>query len=212
MRLIGMLDSPFVRRTAISFEYLGVPFEHESVSVFSTFAKFKGINPVVKAPTLVCDDGEVLMESSLILQFVEMAHAKTGALWSRDPLQLQHETRAVGLALAACEKAAQYLYERNLRPADLQYAAWLERVEGQLLAACAGLEAQFQEHPQLVKAGFSQAIIASAVAWQFVQSLLAELVPASKHPKLVALSARMEQTPEFLKYPPVGPGVPGLSR
>lgn len=212
MRLIGMLDSPFVRRTAISFEYLGVPFEHEAVSVFSTFAKFKGINPVVKAPTLVCDDGEVLMESSLILQYVEMAHGKTGALWSRDPLQLQHEIRAVGLALAACEKAAQYLYERNLRPADLQYAAWLERVEGQLLAACAGLEAQFQEHPQLAKAGFSQAIIASAVAWQFVQSLLADLVPASKHPKLTALSARMEQTPEFLKYPPVGPGVPGLSR
>lgn len=210
MRLIGMLDSPFVRRTAISFEYLGIPFEHEALSVFSTFAQFKGINPVVKAPTLVCDDGEVLMESSLILQFVERAYGKTGALWSRDSLQLQHEIRAVGLALAACEKAAQYLYERNLRPADLQYAAWLARVEGQLLAACAGLEAQFQQHPELANAAISQAIIASAVAWQFVQSLLADLVPAGKHPQLNALSARMEQTPEFRKYPPLGPGVPSL--
>lgn len=212
MRLIGMLDSPFVRRTAISLEFLHIPFEHEALSVFSTFAKFQGINPVVKAPTLVCDDGEVLMESSLILQFVEAAHGKAGALWSREPLQLQHEVRAVGLALAACEKAAQYLYERNLRPADLQYAAWLERVEGQLLAACAGLEAQFQQYPRLAQGGPSQAIIASAVAWQFVQSLLAALVPAGKHPNLVALSTRMEQTPEFRKYPPLGPGVPGLSR
>ena len=58
MRLIGMLDSPFVRRVAIAFEYLGIPFEHESVSVFSAFSTFKGINPVVKAPTLICDDGK----------------------------------------------------------------------------------------------------------------------------------------------------------
>ena len=66
MRLIGMLDSPYVRRVAIALESLQVPFAHEAVSVFSTFDKFQGINPVVKAPTLVCDDGEILMDSSLI--------------------------------------------------------------------------------------------------------------------------------------------------
>jgi glutathione S-transferase len=210
MRLIGMLDSPYVRRVAIAFEYLGVPFTHEAVSVFSTFARFKGINPVVKAPTLVCDDGEVLMDSSLILQFVEAAHGKSGVLWSRDPQLLQHEMRAVGLALAACEKAAQYIYERNLRPAEFQYEAWLARVKDQLLAACAGLEAQFVEHPALLDAAQSQATIAAAIAWQFIQSMLAQLVPAADHPQLVALSARMEQRPEFRKYPPDGPGVPGL--
>ena len=37
MQLIGMLDSPYVRRTAISLRLLGVPFEHRSISVFSTF-------------------------------------------------------------------------------------------------------------------------------------------------------------------------------
>jgi glutathione S-transferase len=53
MRLIGMFDSPYVRRTAISLECLGVAFAHEAVSVFSTFEQFRAINPVVKAPTLV---------------------------------------------------------------------------------------------------------------------------------------------------------------
>ena len=65
MRLIGMLDSPYVRRVAISLDLLGIAFQHESISVFSTFEKFSAINPVVKAPTFVCDDGEVLMDSSL---------------------------------------------------------------------------------------------------------------------------------------------------
>ncbi len=65
MQLIGMLDSPYVRRVAISLEILGVPFKHEAVSVFNTFEQFRSINPVVKAPTLVCEDGEILMDSSL---------------------------------------------------------------------------------------------------------------------------------------------------
>ena len=212
MRLIGMLDSPYVRRVAVSLEFLGIPFEHESVSVFSTYTQFRGINPVVKAPTLVCDDGEVLMDSSLILQFIEAAHGKAGMLWSHDPLTLQHQMRAVGLALAACEKAAQYIYERNLRPVEFQYDPWLARVQQQLHAACAGLEAQFQEHPVLLEAAYSQAIIASAVAWQFIQAMLGDLVPAREHPRLAALSARMEATPEFHKYPPLGPGVAGLAQ
>ena len=59
MRLIGMLDSPFVRRVAITLHQLGVEFTHEPVSVFSTFAQFQAINPVVKAPSAVLDDGTV---------------------------------------------------------------------------------------------------------------------------------------------------------
>src|SRR6476660_3940688 len=99
MRLIGMLDSPYVRRVAISLEMLGVPFKHEAVSVFAASLQFKSINPVVKAPSLVCDDGEVLMDSSLILQFIETTCGQT--LWSQNKPEFQREIRAVSLALAA---------------------------------------------------------------------------------------------------------------
>ncbi len=208
MRLIGMLDSPYVRRVAISLEYLGVAFDHESVSVFSTFEKFQGINPVVKAPTLVCGDGEVLMDSSLILQFVEAAKAKGKSLWSRDPAELQHEFRAVSVALAACEKSVQIVYERNLRPAPAQYEPWVARVTGQLLAAYAGLEREVGQRQAGFAVAGNQASITAAVAWKFTQSMLAAIVPASRYPALVGLSARMEQTPEFRKYPSDGPGVP----
>ena len=207
MRLIGMLDSPFVRRVAISLDFLGVPFEHEAVSVFSTFEKFRSINPVVKAPSLVCDDGEALMDSSLILEFVEATKTSGDSLWSQSLWEMQHEMRAVGLALAACEKSAQIIYERNLRPASAQYEPWMERVRGQLLAAYAGLEQQVQIRQSAFPAPRSQASITAAIAWQFTQSMLAAIVPAESHPGLVALSVRMESTPEFLKYPPVGPGV-----
>ena len=71
MLLVGMLDSPYVRRVAIAGTILGVPFEHRSVSVFRHMDRFREINPLVKAPSLVADDGTVLMESQLILQHLE---------------------------------------------------------------------------------------------------------------------------------------------
>jgi glutathione S-transferase len=207
MRLIGMLDSPYVRRVAISLEYLGVPFRHESVSVFSTFERFRSINPVVKAPTLVCDDGELLMDSSLILQYIEATRPGIESLWPKDPLEYQHDMRAVALALAACEKSVQIVYERNLRPAAAQHEPWVERVTGQVLAAYSALEQEVQRRSQAFQRPRSQAAITTAVAWQFTQSMIAAVVPASSHPELVRLSKQMEQTPQFLKYPPDGPGV-----
>ena len=207
MRLIGMLDSPFVRRVAISLEFLEIPFEHEAVSVLTTFEKFQSINPVVKAPTLICDNGEVLMDSTLILQFIEATQTAGRSLWSSDPAAMQQEIRAVGLALAACEKNVQIIYERNLRPPATQYEPWLDRVKSQMLAAYAGLEQQVQERSGVFREARSQAAITAAVAWGFTQSMLGAVVPAARYPGLVALAERMEATPEFQKYPPIGPGV-----
>ncbi len=51
MRLIGMLDSPYVRRVAISLKLMGFDFELSQLSVFRNFDEFKAISPVVKAPT-----------------------------------------------------------------------------------------------------------------------------------------------------------------
>ncbi|HTR00345.1 MAG TPA: glutathione S-transferase [Candidatus Acidoferrum sp.] len=207
MRLIGMLDSPYVRRVAICLDALSVEFTHESVSVFNHFDHFRTINPVVKAPSFVCDDGTVLMDSSLILQYAEAALSDDRTLWSGETIQLEHQYRAVGLALAACEKSAQAIYETNLRPSEKQHQPWLARVHGQLLAAYAGLEQELQQRPQLFNGALNHASIAAAIAWQFTQSVLAPVVKASAHPGLVALSARLEQHPAFLRWPPTGPGV-----
>ena len=147
MQLIGMLDSPYVRRAAISLRLLGLPFEHRPISVFRQFDEFAAINPVVKAPTLVCDDGEVLMDSGLILEYAERLAAPRASLVPKGVREAQHDLRVTGLALAACEKAVQIVYETTLRPAEKQYAWWLERVRGQLGAALAALEAELVRTP-----------------------------------------------------------------
>lgn len=105
MKLVGMLDSPYVRRVAVSLELYGVDFVHEPLSVFSTYAEFAQINPVVKAPSLVLDDGTMLMDSSLILDYLEALAPADKKLLPQQPAARARDLQLLGLALAACEKA-----------------------------------------------------------------------------------------------------------
>ncbi len=202
MQLIGMLDSPYVRRVAISLQLLDLPFEHRSISVFRTFDEFHTINPVVKAPTLVCDDGTVLMDSTLILDYAESLAAPGKSLMPSGLAERRHALRRVGLALAACEKSVQIIYERNLRPPEKQHQPWVARVTGQLLAAYGALETEFARAPLPAADGvMDQAGISTAVAWHFSQMTLPEVVLAADFPALQRYSAAAEQLPEFIAAP-----------
>lgn len=208
MKLIGMLDSPYVRRTAISLQYMGISFEHQPLSVFNNFAEFQTINPVVKAPTLVFDSGEVLMDSTIILHYAESAVPASRRLMPASGEDFRLALQIIGFALAACEKAVQCVYEKNLRPLEKQHQPWIDRVNLQLKAACEGLEAKLiASEFEVAPAVLTQPFITSAVAWQFIQSMLPDIIPAPEFPRLQALSTHAETLPEFLAFPPVGPGV-----
>jgi glutathione S-transferase len=203
MQLIGMLDSPYVRRVAISLRLLGLPFEHRSISVFRGFDAFAAINPVVKAPSLVCDDGTVLMDSTLILQYAQALAASGRSLVPSELGALQHEMRLLGLVLAACEKSVQIVYERSLRPAEKQHEPWLDRVRGQLAAACRELEAEVAARPlAATSATISQAGTTVAVVWQFMRAMVPAIVGEAAHPALARHGAAAEALPEFRAYPP----------
>lgn len=201
MQLIGMLDSPYVRRVAISLQLLELRFEHRALSVFSTFDEFQRINPLVKAPTLICDDGTVLIDSGLILDYAETLAAPRSLM----PSALAPRTQAlrrIGLALAACEKSVQVVYEHNLRPREKLHQPWLERVTGQLHAALQALQDEWEGRvPELSEANIDQAAVSTAVAWQFAVQMLPELIDPARYPALVELSTRAERLAPFRAAP-----------
>jgi hypothetical protein len=100
MKLIGTLDSPYVRRVAISLNYYGIHFKHEPMSVFSNLERFKSINPVLKAPTLVLDDQTILLDSSLILDYFETEQQNKRKLMPETRQERSRSLRQIGLALA----------------------------------------------------------------------------------------------------------------
>ena len=196
MKLIGMLDSPYVRRVAITLDLLGLPFDHEALSVFRNYDAFGAINPAVKAPTLVLDDGTILMDSSLIIEYADALAGRS--LLPAAPAARAQALRALGPALAACEKTAQIVYEYKLRPPEKQHQPWLDRVQEQLFAALRLLEA---ETAAFDAGALDQAGITAAVAWSFIQLMIPQIVARDYFPRLAAWSARAETLPVFRRYP-----------
>ncbi|KJV27384.1 hypothetical protein VI06_14795 [Aquitalea magnusonii] len=199
MQLIGMLDSPYVRRVAISMRLMGIPFTHRAVSVFRHLAEFQSINPVVKAPTLMLDDGNTLMDSSLILDYLDTLYPERSLMPKTLP-QRQHCLYLLGLALAAMEKSVQLIYEQQLRPEDKRHLPWQERVASQLTAAYSALEQAMAKLPPDIN-NMDQAGISIAVAWRFSRELLPQQLDWMDFPLLQQWSTQAEALPAFVATP-----------
>ena len=71
MILVGNYDSPFVRRVAIALNHYGFPFERKVISVFKDFQAMLDINPLGKVPALETDDGKTIVDSRIIIDYLE---------------------------------------------------------------------------------------------------------------------------------------------
>ncbi|MGC0956998.1 glutathione S-transferase [Pantoea agglomerans] len=198
MILIGMLDSPYVRRVAIYMKVLGIQFEHRPLSVFGDFDALTKINPAVKVPTLITDDNQVLIDSTLIIYYLEKYCGHSPAPTSASGVEEFRDLHLIGFALAACEKAVQIVYEQRLRPEEKQHQPWVDRVTQQLHGAWQTLENGLREsHPDML----SVAGISIAVAWSFTELMLPDTVSRALYPELAGFTLLAEQRPEFLATP-----------
>jgi len=71
MILVGQYDSPYVRRVAVSLRVLGFAYEHDTRSVFGDFDSMRQTNPLGHIPSLVLGDGEVVIDSNAILDWLD---------------------------------------------------------------------------------------------------------------------------------------------
>ena len=197
MRLIGMLDSPFVRRVAVAMLMAEIPFEHEPLSIWRHADQFRALSPLQKAPSLIADDGEAIVESGVILDYLAQRFPALAALRPRG----LPAVRALGAGLVAMEKAVQLYYELNLRGEGERSESWSARVRGQLQAGLVALDAAapelwFEDAP-------GHADIAAVCAFGFVRGALAQAVDFALYPRLAAFCARAETYAPFIAAPPV---------
>jgi glutathione S-transferase len=201
MQLIGMLDSPYVRRVAIALIAAGAPFTHLPISLFRHIDQFSKLNPLLKAPTLIADDGATLMDSSVILDYLAGVYPRIAALTPLDAPARLRALRATGLALTVMEKAVQRHYERALRPAKKRHEPWVDRVMAQLAAGMSALDAELPRSGW-IGGELGVADITVACAFGFTEGVLADLFETSRYPNLAAYSARAEALPAFRAAPP----------
>jgi len=197
--LIGMFDSPFVRRVAVSMNLLGMPFDHRNWSVGKDFELIRQFNPLGRVPALVQSDGDTLVESGAILDFLDEIAGTERALLPRSGEARREALRIIAIAIGAAEKGVIQVYETAFRPPEKRYRPWVERCHTQMHGALAELDrlCQVRGGEWLIGNRITQADITSTCVYTFLSDALAINRDSIAYPGLGAVAARCEAIPEF---------------
>jgi len=204
MILLGQYDSPFVRRVAISLHVLDVPFVRDMRSVFGDFDAVQKINPLGRIPALVLDDGDVLVDSAAILDWLDQSVGPERALIPPHGPARRRALQTIALAAGAIEKIGAAVYERLIRPSVYRWPEWIERCRAQGAGAIRALSTE----PWLEGERLDQAQITTACLIQYVRMTDPGVLPPGRYPMLDALSLRLEAQPEFQRTCPSEYAVP----
>jgi len=197
MILVGQYDSPYVRRVGVSLRVLGFDYTHDMRSVFGDFDDMRRTNPVGRIPSLVLDDGETLIDSGAILDWLDECVGPAQALVPASGAARRRCLQLVALATGAIDKAGASGYERLIRPSAYRWPEWTQRCRTQVAGALAALAAVDWPTGSTI----DQAQITTVCMLRYVEMTDPELL--RPHPALIALAARLEALPAFAAtYPP----------
>ncbi len=184
MNLIGQYDSPFVRRVALALRFYGIPFEHSPWSTFGDAEKIALYNPLMRVPTLVLDDGEVIIESTAILDYLDETSGPSRALIPDCGHVRREVLHICALATGLGDKAVSLLYERVLRGQESE--RWVSRCRSQIAGVFDRLEADRARHKTRFWFGdqITHADIAVACVIRFTREAHAGLFDAVRYPAL----------------------------
>jgi glutathione S-transferase len=197
MILIGQYDSPFVRRVAIALRLYGMDYEHRPWSTFADAARIATFNPLRRVPTLVLDDGDVLIESGAILDWLDEQAGPDRALIPGHGLPRRQALKLCALATGLGDKAVSLVYERVLH--DQASEVWQARCEAQIGGVLDTMEADraARTTPFWFAPTIGHADIAVTCVLRFLHEAHPGVFNPGQWPALAAHAARCEALPEF---------------
>jgi glutathione S-transferase len=191
--------SPFVRKVRIAANLLGLEREIalEQADTTSADDTIRRQNPLGKIPALVLEDGSVLFDSRVILEYLE--HRAGGArIIPRDARARFAALALQALADGIMDASILIIYEQRFRPAERHEPKWTDHQAGKVARALAALEPS--PPPLDVMPNVGQIALACALGYRdfrFSGSWRAN------HPKLTAwLDGFAAQVPAFAATAP----------
>lgn len=197
MKLYFSQTSPYARKVRLAAAHLGLADAIALVPATTTpiaeDAAVAAANPLGKIPALVLDDGTVLFDSRVIVEYLD-AKAGGGGLLPppSDPERwrtLRHQAIADGLLDAALLSR----YEVALRPGEFLWRDWLAGQGRKIDRALAALEAEI---PRL-ETGAALGAIAAACALGYLDFRFPDRGWRKACPKLGAFYDAYAQSPQM---------------
>jgi glutathione S-transferase len=193
--------SPFVRKIRIAASLLGLEREItvEIADTMNASDTVRQQNPLGKIPALVLEDGMVLFDSRVILDYLDH-RAGGGKIVPKDAAAHFAALRLQALADGIMDASILVIYEGRWRPAERHEPKWVDHQAGKVTRALASLEAAPPAIDPLPNIG--QIALACALGYRdfrFAGTWRKD------HPRLVAwLDQFAAQVPAFAATKPPG--------
>ena len=201
MILVGQYDSPFVRRVAITLNLYGMKFRRNAISVFSNAKEMATINPIVRIPSLILDDGGVLIDSGAIIDYLDGLAGPERALTPPSGTERQMVLQVMAYATGAIDKLGTIVYERSFHPPDHVAQEWIARCRSQLEGALSVLE-ELPKEPYFLGERLSQADVTVGTMMGYMKIRPKDAPAPGSYPTLAALSERLEELDAFREARP----------
>jgi len=197
MILIGryLLSIRPSRRSTL--QLYGIAYEHHPLQHTGDDApELRTRNPVGRVPALILDDGQVLVDSVTILDYLDREVGPERALTPLGGIERNQALNLLGIAVGAVEKVISTVYEVRFRPEEKRHAPWVERCAEQARGGMSYLESQLTDDWFLGNR-MTQVDVTVAIGWQFMEIAAKELLATIEAPRLSALGERMGELDAF---------------
>jgi glutathione S-transferase len=200
MKLVIATPSPFARKARIALLEKQLPHE---ILVQNPWQTRIEANPLGKVPALLRDDGRVVHDSSVIIEYLETLGAPPALIPADPALRVRHK-QVEAIADGICDAVVLIVTERA-RPPQKQSADWVARQAAKVPAALASLEKEME-----ACGTFGLAHIAAGCALGYLDLRYPELDWRASHPGLQALAARLGERASFAATVPTPQELPVL--
>lgn len=196
MKLIGSLASPYVRKVRVVLAEKKLDYQFELENVWASETTIQKLNPLGKVPSLVMEDGTVMIDSRVMVEYLDTLTPVCKLL---PPNGRERADIKCWEALAdgVLDAGVLVRLERTLRPPEQQSADWIARQLRKVELGLASMADKLGEQPYCAGIHYSLADVAVGCCLGWLAFRFPEIEWRDSHPNLARLHDKLAERPSF---------------
>lgn len=200
MKLIIAKPSPYARKARVALIEKGIEFETIVENPWLPDTGISGVNPLGKIPALVLDDGRVIHDSKVIVEYLETLNVSPALIPSSPDLRITH--KQIEVIADGVSDAVVLIRLEGTRPSAKQSADWVGRQHKKIEAGVAELSRLLGDREWFTEAGFALGDVATGCALGFLDFRFPEFDWRPAASNLERLFVRLSERPSFAQTKP----------
>jgi glutathione S-transferase len=196
MKLIGSLNSPYVRKVRVVMAEKKIEYQFELDDPWSADTKIQQSNPLGKVPCLIMEDGGAVFDSRVIVEYLDNVTPVHKLLPATGRARAEVKCWEA-LADGMIEAAILLRVEHNVRVDSERSATWMARQRGKVEAAIKAMSAGLGTKPWACDGKYSLADLAVGCALGWLEFRFPQLGWREQYPNLSRHLDKLNKRPPF---------------